>query len=63
VRTFPKQGVEWCFLTKHAPWFRGFCKTLIGLTKPALKKILHARPTHVSADVNPHNSEDTDMQN
>ena len=38
--TLGRQGVEWKFIPKRAPWFGGFWERLIGLTKNALKKVL-----------------------
>lgn len=35
-----RQGVEWKFTPKHAPWYGGWWERLIGLTKIALKKTL-----------------------
>ena len=35
-----RQGVEWKFIPKRAPWFGGFWERLIGLTKTCLKKVL-----------------------
>jgi hypothetical protein len=37
---FSRQGVEWKFIPKRAPWYGGFWERLIGLTKTALKKTL-----------------------
>lgn len=37
---FSRQGVEWKFIPKRAPWYGGFCERLIGLTKSAIKKTL-----------------------
>ena len=37
---FSRQGVEWRFIPKRAPWYGGFWERLIGLTKTALKKTL-----------------------
>lgn len=34
------KGLEWSFIPKQAPWFGGFCKHLVGVTKTALKKVL-----------------------
>ena len=35
-----KQGVNWQFIPKWAPWYGGFWERLIGLTKTTLKKVL-----------------------
>ena len=35
-----KQGVNWQFIPKRAPWYGGFWERLIGLTKTTLKKVL-----------------------
>ena len=35
-----RQGVEWQFIPKRAPWYGGFWERLIGLTKRAIKKTL-----------------------
>jgi len=35
-----KQGVNWQFISKRAPWYGGFLERLIGLTKTTLKKVL-----------------------
>ena len=35
-----KQGAEWQFISKRAPWFSGFWEHLIGFTKTTLKKVL-----------------------
>ena len=35
-----RQGVEWKFIPKQAPWYGGFWERLIGLTKGAIKKTL-----------------------
>lgn len=37
---FSRQGVEWKFIPKRAPWYGGFCERLIGLTKSAIKTTL-----------------------
>ena len=37
---FSRQGVEWKFIPKRAPWYGGFWERLIGLTKRAIKKTL-----------------------
>jgi hypothetical protein len=37
---FSRQGVEWKFIPKRAPWYGGFWERLIGLTMTALKKTL-----------------------
>ena len=34
------QGVDWRFIPKRAPWYGGFWKHLIGLTKQAIRKTL-----------------------
>ena len=38
--TLSRKSVEWRFIPKRAPWFRGFGERLIGLTKMTLKKVL-----------------------
>ena len=35
-----KHGVQWRFIPKRAPWYGGWWKRLIGLTKSTLKKVL-----------------------
>ena len=35
-----RQGVDWQFIPKRAPWYGGFWKRLIGLTKQAIRKTL-----------------------
>ena len=35
-----RRGLSWQFIPKRAPWFGDFCKTLVGLTKMAIKKVL-----------------------
>lgn len=35
-----KQGVNWQFIPKRAPWYGRFWKRLIGLTKTTLKRVL-----------------------
>ena len=35
-----RQGVNWRFIPKRAPWYGGFWERLIGLTKQAIKKTL-----------------------
>ena len=37
---FSRQGIEWKFIPKRAPWYGGFWERLIGLTKRAIKKTL-----------------------
>ena len=37
---FSRQGVEWNFIPKRAPWCGGFWEQLIGLTKKAIRKTL-----------------------
>ena len=37
---FSRQGVEWKFIPKRAPWYGGFWERIIGLTKRAIKKTL-----------------------
>ena len=37
---FGRQGVDWQFIPKRAPWYGGFWERLIGLTKQAIKKTL-----------------------
>ena len=41
-----KQGVQWRFIPKRAPWYGGWWERLIGLTKSTLKKVLGR--THAS---------------
>ena len=38
--TFSKKDAQWQFIPKRVPWYGGFWKRLIGLTKLSLKKIL-----------------------
>ena len=38
--TFSRQGVEWKFIPKRAPWYGGFWERLIGLTKTVIRKTL-----------------------
>ena len=40
TNTLARNGVEWKFIPKRAPWFGGFWERLIGLTKLTLKKVL-----------------------
>ena len=35
-----RQGVDWKFIPKRAPWYGGFWERLISLTKTVLKKVL-----------------------
>jgi len=35
-----RQGVDWRFIPRRAPWYGGFWERLIGLTKQAIKKTL-----------------------
>ena len=35
-----RQGVDWQFIPKRAPWYGGFWERLIGLTKQAIRKTL-----------------------
>lgn len=37
---FSRQGVEWKFIPKRAPWYGGFRERPVGLTKRAIKKTL-----------------------
>ena len=39
-QTLNRQGVNWQFIPKRAPWFGGFWERLIGLTKNAVKRVL-----------------------
>lgn len=39
-RSWAKEGVSWRFIPKNAPWYGGFWKWLIVLTKTAIKKVL-----------------------
>ena len=41
-----RRGVTWQFIPKRAPWYGGFWKRLVGLTKTTIKKVLGRR--HVS---------------
>ena len=41
-----KQGVQWRYIPKRAPWYGGWWEHLIGLTKSTLKKV--PRRTHAS---------------
>ena len=38
--TMGRQGVDWRFIPKRAPWYGGFWERLIGLTKQAIRKTL-----------------------
>ena len=38
--TLAKEGIEWLFIPKKAPWYGGFWERLIGLTKSTIKKVL-----------------------
>jgi len=38
--TLSRQGVQWKFIPKRAPWYGGFWERLVGLTKMSLKKVL-----------------------
>ncbi|XP_068705292.1 uncharacterized protein [Montipora foliosa] len=38
--TLAREGVEWQFIPKRAPWYGGFWERLIGLTKSTIKKVL-----------------------
>jgi len=35
-----RQGVDWKFNPKRAPWYGGFWERLVGLTKQAIRKTL-----------------------
>jgi len=35
-----RQGVDWQFIPKRAPWYGGFWERLVGLTKQAIRKTL-----------------------
>ena len=37
---FGRQGIDWRFIPKRAPWYGGFWERLIGLTKRAFRKTL-----------------------
>ena len=37
---FGRQGIDWKFIPKRAPWYGGFWERLIGLTKKAVRKTL-----------------------
>ena len=39
-KTLARQGIDWQFITKRAPWYGGFWERLIGLTKSSIKKVL-----------------------
>jgi len=39
-KTLGRQGVDWPFIPKRAPWYGGFWERSIGLTKQAIKKML-----------------------
>ena len=38
--TLAREGIEWIFIPKKAPWYSGFWERLIGLTKSTIKKVL-----------------------
>ena len=38
--TLAREGIEWLFIPKRAPWYGGFWERLIGLTKSTIKKVL-----------------------
>ena len=38
--TLAREGIEWLFISKKAPWYGGFLERLIGLTKSTIKKVL-----------------------
>ena len=38
--TLARQGIDWQFIPKRAPWHGEFWERLIGLTKSTLKKVL-----------------------
>ena len=38
--TLAREGIEWLFIPKKAPWYGGFWERLIGLTKSTIKKVL-----------------------
>ena len=38
--TLARQGIEWQFIPKRAPWYGGFWERLIGLTKSTIKTVL-----------------------
>ena len=38
--TLAREGIEWLFIAKKAPWYGGFWERLIGLTKSTIKKVL-----------------------
>ena len=46
IESLNRQGVEWKFIPKRAPWYGGWWECMIALTKIALKKTLGR--THVS---------------
>lgn len=46
THSLSKQGVQWRFIPKRAPWYGGWWERLIGLTKSTLKEVLGR--THVS---------------
>ena len=35
-----REGIEWLFIPKKAPWYSRFWECLIGLTKSTIKKVL-----------------------
>ena len=35
-----REGIEWLFIPKKAPWYGEFWERLIGLTKSTIKKVL-----------------------
>jgi len=40
VTSLERQGVEWKFIPKKAPWFGDYWERLIGVTKSRFKKVL-----------------------
>ena len=40
IEALGREGVQWQFIPKRAPWYGGWWERLIGLTKMSLKKVL-----------------------
>ena len=40
VHNLSKQGVQWQFIPKRAPWYGGWWEQLVGMTKSTIKKVL-----------------------
>lgn len=49
-----KQGIQWCFIPKCAPWYSGWWEHLVGLIKITLKKVLR-RSSHTYCSPNTNN--------